>query len=38
MQARPRLGKSDSKRTLNSLCMENDVLNESVDMDSEDMS
>lgn len=37
MHPKPRLGKSDSKKTLNSVWMENDPLNESADLDSEDV-
>ena len=36
MNVKPRLGKSDSKKTLNSVWMDNEPLNESVDLDSED--
>lgn len=36
MNVKPRLGKSDSKKTLNSVWMDNEPLNDSVDLDSED--
>lgn len=36
MNVKPRIGKSDSKRTLNSVWMANQQLNQSVDLDSED--
>ena len=36
MNPKPRLGKSDSKKTLNSLWMDNEPLNQSADLDSED--
>jgi hypothetical protein len=36
MNPKPRLGKSDSKKTLNSMWMDNEPLNESADLDSED--
>ncbi len=37
MNVKPRLGKSDSKKTLNSMWMENDAMNDSADEDSQDM-
>lgn len=36
MHVKPKLGKSDSKKTLNSMWMENEPLNESMDLDSEE--
>ena len=35
MNVKPKLGKSDSKKTLNSVWMDNEPLNESLDLDSQ---
>ena len=37
MNVKPKLGKSDSKKTLNSMWMDDEPLNESLDLDSEDL-
>ncbi len=37
MNARPKLGKSDSRKTMNSVWMSNQQMNDSVDLDSEDI-
>lgn len=36
MNVRPKFGRADSKKTLNSAWMSNEPLNDSVDLDSED--
>jgi hypothetical protein len=37
MNAKPKLGKSDSRKTMNSVWMSNEQMNDSVDLDSEDI-
>lgn len=36
MKVRPKLGKSESRKTMNSIWMSNQQLNDSVDLDSDD--